>query len=794
MNFVRQTPMTRTSTRPRDDARERGQVLVIFAGGIVLFILLLAVVLDVSWYWANSLRVQRAADAAALAGAVYLPGQPGTAVTSARAEAQKNGYIHGTNATVIPTQDLSNPRQLDVSVSADVNTYFMRLIGITKITATRTSKAEYVMPVPMGSPENYYGVFGVLRGATFTRPQPTPIPGNTGLDAFTTVPSTVWTTPTNADATQNTSYAVSPTAATDTSQVWATFNNPNPPGTNQVPAAAIIDTIQVEFRGFINTASTSCKVNVDLSWGAGAAGTWSSVQQTPNLTTTKTTYPLLPATPPADTSAWGPHPWVPGDFTNANFRVRLSWGSLAGPNQVNTPANCPTTRTVSVDTLRVIVNYHTIGSTNVTTTTNDPLEGPGTACPNGVGDCFMPDGAALNPRGFWGTMNTEGASNVNGDAHQPSWDTAGNTNAPTCASGVDEFTSCYDPRVYYNYAIEMPPSSTGGYVYVFDPGFCYTDNNLGTGDRWFTDGSNTSRDPISSWYELLDMNNTPYNLNDDTVIASSNTKFMNMKSTDSTMVSGTNYGNDCKQTNTAYGDGRDYHDAWYLINPGNPLTGGPAGTVYRLHTTGTDPRAGGNPASQRTANGEQSFALYMTASTGAPRIYGYGAMQAFTPLCAGGPLNPAPDECQVHPTTTSSEFYLAQLKPEDAGKTMEILLWDPGDTSPLSANVQILTPTVSGWSPVSLIWTAKRGTSNGSANGSCNTSGSGSSIVTSTGASLGVFNGCWLKITIQIPDNYAAYQSGWWKIRYNMNGTGTSNDVTTWKVSIFGNPVHLVVP
>ncbi len=35
--------------------------------------LLLAVVLDVSWYWANTLRVQRAADAAALAGAVYLP-------------------------------------------------------------------------------------------------------------------------------------------------------------------------------------------------------------------------------------------------------------------------------------------------------------------------------------------------------------------------------------------------------------------------------------------------------------------------------------------------------------------------------------------------------------------------------------------------------------------------------------------------------------------------------------------------------------------------------------------------
>ncbi len=27
-----------------------------------------------------------------------------------------------------------------------------------------------------------------------------------------------------------------------------------------------------------------------------------------------------------------------------------------------------------------------------------------------------------------------------------------------------------------------------------------------------------------------------------------------------------------------------------------------------------------------------------------------------------------------------------------------------------------------------------------------------------------------------------------------MTGTGTSNDVTTWKVALIGNPVHLVYP
>ena len=56
-----------------------------------------------------------------------------------------------------------SPNQMDVTISAPVNTFFMRLFGITKITATRTSHAVYVLPVPMGSPQNYFGDFGKVR-------------------------------------------------------------------------------------------------------------------------------------------------------------------------------------------------------------------------------------------------------------------------------------------------------------------------------------------------------------------------------------------------------------------------------------------------------------------------------------------------------------------------------------------------------------------------------------------------------------------------------------------------------
>src|SRR5664279_5183047 len=142
--------------------RNNGQVLVIFAGAIIALIGIVAIVVDVSWYWANTLRVQRAADAAALAGAVYLPGNPANAYSYARAEATKNGYTTGGATVVTPLQDSLNggtdPRELDVTVSAPVQTFFMRVVGINTITATRTARAIYVQPVPMGSPQNYYGV------------------------------------------------------------------------------------------------------------------------------------------------------------------------------------------------------------------------------------------------------------------------------------------------------------------------------------------------------------------------------------------------------------------------------------------------------------------------------------------------------------------------------------------------------------------------------------------------------------------------------------------------------------
>ena len=150
---------------PPDQGRPTGGLpavrsIVIFTLSIFLFVGMCAVVVDAAWYWANNLRIQRAADAAALAGVVWLPGDATTAVRVAREEATKNGYTSGIGGyTVTPRQDPDNPRRMmgqHPRPGPDVLREPVRTCRPS--TPPGISKAEYVLPVPMGSPQNYYGV------------------------------------------------------------------------------------------------------------------------------------------------------------------------------------------------------------------------------------------------------------------------------------------------------------------------------------------------------------------------------------------------------------------------------------------------------------------------------------------------------------------------------------------------------------------------------------------------------------------------------------------------------------
>jgi hypothetical protein len=146
------------TVRTDDLGFSRGQIIVLFAAALMVLIGILGIAIDVSYAWVQEMRMQRAADAAALAGAVYLPDDPAGGTAASIASAKQNGYSGGVNhVTITAVQNTPNHEQMDVTITAQVPTFFMQVFGITSLTPSRTSHAQFHLPVPMGSPLNVFG-------------------------------------------------------------------------------------------------------------------------------------------------------------------------------------------------------------------------------------------------------------------------------------------------------------------------------------------------------------------------------------------------------------------------------------------------------------------------------------------------------------------------------------------------------------------------------------------------------------------------------------------------------------
>jgi hypothetical protein len=110
---------------------------------------------DLGWLLLSTSRLQKAADAAALAGVVNLPGFMTQAQSDASGAASANGFPIGGSTSIGLTQLDDNRLQVDLSTR--VQTFFLRALGINGFDITRRSTAEYIKPVPLGSPNNCFG-------------------------------------------------------------------------------------------------------------------------------------------------------------------------------------------------------------------------------------------------------------------------------------------------------------------------------------------------------------------------------------------------------------------------------------------------------------------------------------------------------------------------------------------------------------------------------------------------------------------------------------------------------------
>jgi hypothetical protein len=139
-------------------------MLVMFILTLTTLVAAAALSVDVGGWYARGLQIQRAADAAALAGVVWMPDLP-TAETAAVAAAARNGFVQGGNITITVAAVPGNSRQLRVAITdAKAPRYFSNFVSGNQ-SLDRQATAEYVLPVPLGSPKNTFGTGNQLTGA-----------------------------------------------------------------------------------------------------------------------------------------------------------------------------------------------------------------------------------------------------------------------------------------------------------------------------------------------------------------------------------------------------------------------------------------------------------------------------------------------------------------------------------------------------------------------------------------------------------------------------------------------------
>ncbi|MCU1358239.1 MAG: von Willebrand factor type domain protein, partial [Acidimicrobiales bacterium] len=125
--------LLQTERLRRDD---RGYVLVTFALLLIPLLLIAGLAVDVGGWYSRTSDLQKATDAAALAGVVWLP-NVGLARTYAQEAAKRNGYEDGVNGVTILVEAVGDRRIRVTITDPKVGSVFYQKLGGHTISLTR---------------------------------------------------------------------------------------------------------------------------------------------------------------------------------------------------------------------------------------------------------------------------------------------------------------------------------------------------------------------------------------------------------------------------------------------------------------------------------------------------------------------------------------------------------------------------------------------------------------------------------------------------------------------------------
>jgi Flp pilus assembly protein TadG len=150
--------------RPFERTRtEHGYIAVTTALVLVPLMIFTSFAVDLGGWYARASKMQRAADSAALAGVVWMPDLT-KATSVALDDAARNGFSSAGSVTVAVSAVSGNAHRLAVTITdTKVDQYFSKVVLSSK-KLVRTATAEYFLPIPLGSPTNYFGTGNLNSG------------------------------------------------------------------------------------------------------------------------------------------------------------------------------------------------------------------------------------------------------------------------------------------------------------------------------------------------------------------------------------------------------------------------------------------------------------------------------------------------------------------------------------------------------------------------------------------------------------------------------------------------------
>lgn len=736
--------------------QERGITMILVCLLLVPLMIFAAFAVDLAGWYARITDLQRAADAAALAGAPWMP-DLNRATTEATASLRSNGIVNGQNSVTVSIGRGSTTNALRVTVTdGHADRYFSQVVDRDPQVLSRSAEAEYNLPLPLGSPLNYFGgdAARTVPTPTFSYPNPTwpsdwqtRVPTNGGASSSCNV-STSSTG--NYGRWNNGSYS-STGFSGSTLCVWPALpTSTGATGTSTVPGPDYFTRVPNN-----GTNSTGCAVRTAGTTGGAVLGKW-----------VNSTFTAGTGSPPTAVCSWN------------------NVLTLASSRNPNYASQSPTNRPCRVGFTNADGWWAASGSWATVSNTAGTVPN-GTADTTGNRICTFSavipapvDTTPPNPidstrsPGFWAAVEGPQTNAYQGDAYSTRcYGTSSCTTvqSATYQSGTD--------RGYW-YAIRIPTGLSGTVnLRVFDASYVVGNTNDRAGDRSLDGGGNFT------------------------------TRFRAYRQTNALdFTQRTALGNSSPSTTegSCYWDlttEATFSGQWRSLCS---ISGVTAGQIYLINvqTPGTTGAGVNGYALEAVANGSYSGVQ--------PQLYALSNM-------AMQNNNSCTYPCTLAPAT----FYLAEVGPQYAGRTLVMELWDPGDVgSGVTASMEPMRPSTSQPRPVTNVppsdcsWTASpapnaviSGTT-GTVYSTNQTSDSNTTCLIRTATNgTSRFNGEWLRIRITVPSNYTCTLginpettagSCWWGIRYTFTGGSvasgsllSANDVTTWQARIEGNPLQL---